>query len=62
MQLFKHCRDFYLLNLGGLDLVHQFPLGVLVKEDGGGGNMPSVSCRRKWIQLKNGEGGERLLG
>ncbi len=29
MQFFKSCRDFYFLNLGGFDFVHQFPFSVL---------------------------------
>ncbi len=32
MQLFKSCRDFYFLDLGGLGFVHRFPFGVLGKK------------------------------
>ena len=56
MQLFKSCRDFYVLDLGGLDFVHRFPFGVLGKK-----MELAATCRlhqQERIQFKNGEEGE----
>ena len=56
MQLLKCCRDFYFLDLGGLDFVHRFPFGVLGKK-----MEVEAMChlrQQERNQFENGEEGE----